>query len=328
MAWVQFFVSAAAIVFVASKMTQYAHVIAVRTRLGGMFVGTLLVASATSMPEIITNVSSVRLGAPNLAAGDLFGSGMFNMLILALLDVVHFRERILRQVAVSHALTAALATLLTGMAALFVLARIPWRIGWMGLDSLSLIVIYVGGMWVIQKEGRRLGAPDGVELDVPGVGLTHAIVGFLVSAVILAFISPWLVRAAKEIAHITGLGTGFVGVTLFAFVTSLPEVVTMLVSVRLRAFDMTVGDLFGSNIFNMLALAVTDGFYDQGLLFSDIDANFALAGLLVVLVINLALVGNLARLRQRLWFIEVDALLIILSFVGGMLLLYQRGVGI
>jgi len=328
MAWVQFFVSAAAIVFVASKMTQYAHVIAVRTRLGGMFVGTLLVASATSMPEIITNVSSVRLGAPNLAAGDLFGSGMFNMLILALLDVVHFRERILRQVAVSHALTAALATLLTGMAALFVLARIPWRIGWMGLDSLSLIVIYVGGMWIIQKEGRRLGAPDGVELDVPGVGLTHAIVGFLVSAVILAFISPWLVRAAKEIAHITGLGTGFVGVTLFAFVTSLPEVVTMLVSVRLRAFDMTVGDLFGSNIFNMLALAVTDGFYDQGLLFSDIDANFALAGLLVVLVINLALVGNLARLRQRLWFIEVDALLIILSFVGGMLLLYQRGVGI
>jgi cation:H+ antiporter len=327
MAWVQFSLSAAAVIFVASKMTQYAHVIAVRTRLGGMFVGTLLVAAATSAPEIITNVSSVRLGALNLAAGDLFGSGMFNMLILALLDVVHFRKRILRRVAVSHALTAALATLLTGMAALFVLARIPWRIGWLGLDSLSLIVIYVGGVWLIQKEGRQHGIPVGVELDVPGLGLTHAIIGFVASAVVLAIISPWLVRAAKEIALITGLGTGFVGVTLFAFVTSLPEVVTMLVSVRLGAFDMTVGDLFGSNIFNMLALAITDGFYVQGLLFSDIDANFALAGLLVVLLINLALVGNLARLERRLWFVELDALLIILSFIGGMLLLYQRGIG-
>lgn len=328
MVWIQFFVSAALIVFVASKMTQYAHVIAVRTRLGGMFVGTLLVAVATSAPEIITNISSVRLGVPNLAAGDLFGSGMFNMFILALLDVVHFRQRILRRVALSHALTAALATLLTGMAALFVLARIPWRIGWLGLDSLALIVIYIGGIWLIQKEGRQHNVPTRDELDVPTVGLTYAIVGFIVSAAALTFISPWLVRAAKEIALITGLGTGFVGVTLFAFVTSLPEVVTMLVSARLGAFDMTVGDLFGSNIFNMVALAITDGFYVQGLLFSDINANFALAGLLVVLLINLALVGNLARLERRLWFVELDALLIILSFIGGMLLLYQHGVGI
>ena len=328
MAWVQFFLSAAAIVFVATKMTQYAHVIAVRTRLGGMFVGTLLVAAATSAPEIITNVSSVRLGVPNLAAGDLFGSGMFNMLILAVLDVVHFRKRILRGVAIRHALTASLATLLTGMAALFVLARIPWRIGWLGLDSLALIVIYIGGVWLIQRESRRHVTPVQVELDVPGIGLTHAIIGFAVSVVVLAFISPWLVRAAKEIALITGLGTGFVGVTLFAFVTSLPEVVTMLVSARLGAFDMTVGDLFGSNIFNILALAITDGFYVQGLFFSDIDVNFALVGLLVVLLINLALVGNLARLERRLWFVELDALLIILSFIGGILLLYQRGVGI
>jgi len=327
MDWAQFFLSAAAIVFVASQMTKYAHVIAVRTRLGGMFVGTLLVATATSSPEIITNVSSVRLGVPNLAAGDLFGSCMFNMLILALLDVVHFRERILRRVAISHALTAALATLLAGMAALFVLARIPWRIGWLGLDSLSLIVIYIGGMWLIQRESRRHGTPVGIELDVPGIRLTHAIIGFVVCVVALAFISPWLVRAAKQIALITGLGTGFVGVTLFAFVTSLPEVVTMLVSVRLGAFDMTVGDLFGSNIFNMLALAITDGFYVQGLFFSDINANFALAGLIVVLLINLALVGNLARLERRIWFVELDALLIILSFIGGMILLYQRGVG-
>ncbi len=327
MAWVQFALSAAVIAFVAFKMTQYANVIAVRTRLGGMFVGTILLAAGTSAPEIITNASSVRLGVPNLAAGDLFGSCMFNMLILALLSVVCTRTRILRQVSTSHALTASLATLLTGMAALFVLARIPWRIGWLGLDSLSMILVYGGGIWLIRQENRRSGAPVGIELDVPGIGLKHASLGFVVSLAVLVAASPWLVRAAKEIALITGLGTGLVGVTLFAFVTSLPEIVAVLVAVRLGAYDMAVGNLFGSNVFNMLAMGITDGFYTQGLFFSDIDANFALAGLIVLVLINLALVGNLARPEQKLWFVEPDALLIILTFVGGLLLLYHRGVG-
>ena len=327
MAWIQFVLSAAAIVFVAFKMTQYADVITARTRLSGMFIGTLLLAAGTSAPEIITNISSVRLGLPNLAAGDLFGSGMFNMLILALLDMIYFRVRILRRVAMNHALTASLATLLTGMAALFVFARIPWHIGWLGMDSLFLILVYVGGMWLIWQESRHGGAPVGVELDVPGIGLRHAVAGFVVSMAALVVISPWLVLAAKEIALITGLGTGLVGITLFAFVTSLPEMVAVLVAVRLGAFDMAVGNLFGSNVFNMLALGITDGFYVQGLLFSDINPNFAIAGLIVLLLINLGLIGNLARLERKLWFLELDALLIILTFLGGMLLLYRHGVG-
>ncbi len=327
MAWIQFALGAAVIVFAAFKMTQYANAIAVRTRLGGMFIGTLLLAAGTSAPELITNASSVRLGMPNLAAGDLFGSSMFNMLILALLDIACFRTRLLRRVTVSHALTASLATLMTGMAVLFVLARIPWRIGWLGADSLSLILVYGGGMWIIQQKSRRSGAPVGVELDVPGVGLTHAIIGFVVSMGVLVIASPWLVRAAKEIALITGLGTGLVGLTLFAFVTSLPEVVAVLVAVRLGAFDMAVGNLFGSNVFNMMAMGITDGFYAQGLLFSDINANFALAGLVALLLVNLGLIGNLARLERRLWVVGVDALLIILTFIGGLFLLYHAGVG-
>ncbi len=229
--------------------------------------------------------------------------------------------------AMNHALTASVATLLTGMAAFFVFARIPWHIGWLGVDSLLLILVYMGGMWLIWQESRHSGAPVGVELDVPSIGLRHAVAGFVVSMAALVVISPWLVLAAKEIALITGLGTGLVGMTLFAFVTSIPEMVAVLVAVRLGAFDMAVGNLFGSNVFNMLALGITDGFYVQGLLFSDINTNFTIAGLIVLLLINLGLIGNLARLERKLWFIELDALLIILTFVGGILLLFRHGVG-
>ncbi len=101
----------------------------------------------------------------------------------------------------------------------------------------------------------------------------------------------------------------------------------MLVAARLGAFDMAVGNLFGSNVFNMLALGITDGFYVQGLLFTDINTNFTIAGLIVLLLINLGLIGNLAHLKRKLWFLELDALLIILTFVGGFLILYRHGVG-
>lgn len=328
MAWIQFGLSAAAIVFVAFKMTQYADVIAARTRLSGMFIGVLLLAAGTSAPEIITNISSVRLGLPNLAAGDLFGSSMFNMLILALLSIVFFQKRILRLVTMNHALTASIAILLTGMAALFVFLRMPWHIGWLGLDSLLLILVYMGGMWLIWQQSRHSGDMGVVELDVPGIGLKHAVVGFVVSIAALIIISPWLVLAAKDIAIITGLGTGLVGLTLFAFVTSLPEMVVVLVAVRLGAHDMAVGNLVGSNVFNMLALGITDLFYTQGIFFSDINSNFVIAGLIVLLLINLAQIGNLSHLERKLWFIELDALLIIVTFVGGLLLLYRYGVGV
>src|SRR3972149_6447591 len=85
MAWLIFLASSAAIVVAAIKLAQYGDVIAVRTRLGGMFVGALLLAGATSLPELVTAVSSIQQSVPNLAAGNFFGSNMFNMFLLAVL---------------------------------------------------------------------------------------------------------------------------------------------------------------------------------------------------------------------------------------------------
>jgi cation:H+ antiporter len=79
MIWAQFVVSAALIVVAAMQLAKYGDIIAIRTRMGGMFIGVLLLAGATSLPELLTTISSVNQGVPNLAAGNLFGSNMFNM---------------------------------------------------------------------------------------------------------------------------------------------------------------------------------------------------------------------------------------------------------
>ncbi|MCU0522844.1 MAG: sodium:calcium antiporter [Anaerolineae bacterium] len=330
MPWLTFVLSAAVIVFAASQLARYGDVIAVRTRLGGMFIGTLLLAGATSLPEFLTAINSVRQGVPNLTAGDFFGSCMFNMLLLAILDAVFRQQRILRQVALTHALTAALAALLLGLVVFFMMADISWSIGWVGVDSIVIILTYVGGVRLIQLQGMRSGtaiAEPEVAVQAGTLGLGRAVVGFVGAAIVLALAVPYMVSSSAHIAEITGLGTGIVGVVLVAFVTSLPETVATLMAVRMGAFDLAVGNLFGSNVFNIFALAMVDLFYRDGRFLQVIDPGFALAGLLGLLMVCLGLIGNLARLERRVLFIEVDALFLIIVYIVGIYLLYARGIG-
>jgi cation:H+ antiporter len=327
MAWLIFLASSTILVLAAVKLAQYGDVIAVRTRLGGMFVGVLLLAGATSLPELLTTINSFSQDVPELAAGNMLGSNMFNMLLLAVLDLVNQNARILRRVAMTHALTAALACAMIGLAVFFILADIPLRIGWMGVDSLVLIAVYVGGIRLIQENGQASSTAVELPAGRPVMPLWRAGLGFVAATGVLVAITPWLVRSSTEIAEITGLGTGFVGTTLLAMVTSLPETVAVITAARLGAYDMAVGNLFGSNVFNMLALGVSDLFYTPGRFLGTIDPAFALVGLLGLLLTILALIGNIARVERRLGFVEADALLILLVYLGGMYFLYARGVG-
>lgn len=331
MAWLVFVASSAVVVLAAVKLARYGDVIAVRTRLGGMFIGVLLLASATSLPELVTAISSLHQHVPDLAAGNFFGSNMFNMFLLAVLDLVGQQERILRKVAFTHALTAALATSLIGLAVFFILYDLPWQLGWVGADSLVILLVYVGGIRLIQTQGQQSGAavaPSPPAASGHTMSLKWALIGFGIATAVLILAVPYLVSSSAEIARITGLGTGFIGIALVAAVTSLPELVAALAAVRLGAFDMAVGNLFGSNVFNMFALALVDVFYTPGRFLATIDPAFAVAGLLGLLLTNLALIGNLARLERRFLFVELDALFLIVVYLGGLFLLYTRGIGL
>ncbi len=327
MAWIIFVASSAILVVAAVKMAQYGDVIAVRTRLGGMFIGVLLLAGATSLPELLTMINSFKQAVPGLAAGSMFGSTMFNMFLLAVLDLVNQQARILRRVAMTHALTAALGSVMITLSIFFILGDIHVQIGWMGMDSLTLVVVYAGGIRLIQQNGQASATAVELPQEKPVMPLWRALLGFAAATGVLVLVTPHLVRASNDIAVMTGLGAGFVGTSLLALVTSLPETVAVVAAARLGAYDMAVGNLFGSNVFNMFALGLADLFYTPGRFLGSIDPAFALVGMLGLLLTNLALVGNIARVERRLGFVEADALLILLVYFGGMFFLYMRGIG-
>jgi cation:H+ antiporter len=292
-----------------------------------MFVGTLLLAGATSLPELLTTISAINQGVPNLAAGNLLGSNMFNMFLLAVLDLLHRRERLLRKAALKFALSGSLAVFIIGLVVFFAMANIETSIGWVGIDALVIILTYVVAIRLIQTNQTHPGV-HAAEVAIPQgtPSLARGLVGFLLAGAALVLVTPLMVSSSAAIADITGLGATFIGTTLVAVVTSLPEMVTTIAAVKIGADDMAIGNLFGSNLFNMFALGLTDLFYLQGRFLGIIDPAFLVIGMLGLLMTGMGLIGNLARLERRVLFVELDALLLMFMYGGGLYFLYARGI--
>ncbi len=108
MIWVQFIISSIVLIIAASKLAQYGDIIAIRTKLGGMIIGTFLLAGATSLPEFLTIINSINQNVVDLSVGNLFGSNMFNMFMLAVLDILFYKQHILHKAANKHALNGSL----------------------------------------------------------------------------------------------------------------------------------------------------------------------------------------------------------------------------
>jgi cation:H+ antiporter len=328
MIWIQFIISAALVVLAAVKLAEYGDVIAVRTKLGRAFIGVILMAGATSLPEFLTAINSIRLGIPDLSGGNIFGANMYNMLLLAFISVLGWRERALRLVVRRHGLTGGGAILMITLATFFVYTNLDIKIVWVGLDSLILIATYF--ILVRLLRVSTVGGDEGVEeeIDESLPSLRRSVIWFGGAALLLVIVMPWLVGSANEIAIMTGVGEGFVGVALVAFVSTMPELVATITAVRMKVYDLAIGNLFGSNMFNMFALGAVDFLFTEGRFLGKISAEFVLVGFIGLLMNVMALIGNQSRIRRKLlFFLELDAAALVLVFVAGMVLIYNRGLG-
>ncbi|MBI9047793.1 MAG: sodium:calcium antiporter [Anaerolineaceae bacterium] len=326
--WLKFAFSAAILVVAAIKLAEYGDVIAVRTKISGMFIGLILLAGATSLPEFLTTINSISIGEPDLAAGNMFGSNMVNMLLLGLTDLMSRTTRVLRKVAHRHALSGAISVFLIGLATFFIMADIETKIGWVGIDSLIILSAYIIGMRIIQHSANPAPVRDDQPISSDFPSLKKGIIGFSIATLALVLIMPLLVSTSNEIATLTGLGTGFIGTALVALITSLPELVTTITAIRLGVFDLAIGNLFGSNMFNIFSLALADFFMTEGRFLGTISQDFVMVGLIGLIMTGMALIGNLAKIERKIFFIEIDAVLLIIVYFLGMFLIFSKGIGV
>ena len=326
--WVTFVLSAVLIVVSAMQLAKYGDVIAARTKLGGMFIGVLLLAGATSLPELLTSINSIRMGSPELSAGNFFGSSAFNMFILAILDLLGRNQRILRTSQGKHLVSGGFAVFISTLV-LFCLVANPTitemniNIGWVGIDSILIMAFYILAIYKIQQSEQDNVSTEMTEEELAEIpSLKVGLIGFAAAAVVLGIVTPFMVRAADTISEVTGLGASFVGSSLVALVTSLPEMVTSISAISIGAADMALGNLFGSNMFNMFGIGIADVFYTKGRFLSTVDTSFVVVGMLGVLMTAFGLLGNIVRFKRIGKIMDTDSIIMTIMYISGMYLLF------
>ena len=133
----------------------------------------------------------------------------------------------------------------------------------------------------------------------------------------------WRMRQG-EIAEISGLGNSFVGTTFVAFSTSLPELVASLTALRMGAHDLAIGNIFGSNAFNMLLLLPLDLVHD-GPILRDVSKGHAITCVAAVIATMIVVLGQLYHVESRKRFVEPDASLVLIVVFGSLWLIYRMG---
>jgi cation:H+ antiporter len=313
-----FLVAAAALILAGTWLARAADSIAERTGVGRVWVGTILLAAATSLPELASDIAAIRQGNPDLAAGDLFGSSMANMLILGLLDLTSPRRRVLRQVSVQHAMSASLAIVLTAIAGAAILARQHPSFLGLGLFSVTLLVVYLGGARFAWSRRSREAGPRAARPR----GLLRPALTFAGAAAVIAVAAPTFASSAASLAASTGAGQTFLGGWLLGLTTSAPELIASLASVRMGAFDLAVGNLFGSNALNMALFVALDVANGGSPVFAILDPAHALTAILAILLTGVGLNAVLERGERRSLPVDPAAVGILLAYVAGISLLF------
>ncbi len=314
-----------ALLMVVSAGTLLARVgdqIAEHTGLGRMFVGALLVAFATSLPELATDLTAAVAEAPDLALGDLFGSSMANMAILAIVDL-RYRGTVLPTVELGHSRIAAIAIGMTAIAVMGMSTHPGIDVFNVGITSIGLFVGYVAALaWF-----RRV-PPIGVAATVPTpfhrtssltqmwAGLGRQLRLFAGAAAVLLIAAPTLTLATEELSHRSGISQGLLGVSLLATTTSLPELAASLAAVRIGAHDLAVGNLLGSNAANMAMIVFVDAAYRPGPILAAVSDVHAVAGTGAILLMALALASIVSGRANRAQRLEPDSIMLLVAYVG------------
>ncbi len=325
MIWLQFLATALVIVFAGVRLARYGDVLGEKSGLGRSWIGVVLLAATTSLPELFTGFGATALAnLPDIAVGDVLGSCMFNLLILSLMDAVQ-PEPLSTRAHQGHALSIGFGLLLIGIAGLGLLGspRLP-AIGWIGMYTPALIAVYFVSMRLIfaHEQHRRIREAQEVaqELQYAGIPLRMAVVRYTVAAMLVVGAALWLPRLGAEVARQTGLGEAFVGSLFIAITTSLPEIVVSLAAVRIGAIDLGIGNVLGSNLFNLLILGLDDVFFRQGPLLTAADPSHGIAVLAVVAMNALFLIGLTYRVMTKRFAIAWDT--------GAMAAVYVAAVGL
>lgn len=340
-----FGVAAGIVWFLGIRISLYVDGIADRTGLGQAFLGALLLAAATSSPELSTIITASASGNAPLAVNNLFGGIALQTAVLAVIDLIVMRGALSfftpKPVLL---LSGILLVALLAFTLMGITAGASIGIAGVGLSSIVLLVLYFGSLFLINRyeknqEWKPANPPTEKELKEnkeeerrerreaqrkkrESIPTWRLVLFFLGSTALILMSGVILTKTSEAMAEQTGLGASFVGVTLLALATSLPEVSTTLTSARIGNYDVAFANIFGSNAFLIGLIFVGDLFYAGDPILSTIDRSGTFAVQLGIVVTTIYLAGLVERDDRTIFRLGIDSAMVLALYFGGLVVLY------
>lgn len=322
-----FIVCAGIVFFAGTKLSYYGDMLAALTGLGQAWIGMILLATVTSLPELMAGVSSsVIIESADLAVGDILGSCAFNLGILSLLDVFTPKDRpLFTSLSQSHILAAAFGMILIVLAGLGLFLEDDLILTpSIGLTGIAFLLVYFFSIKTIYKYQRTFQKPGDRHAGAAGVlSLKQVALRFTAFALIIVLAALSLPYFADRIAGHTGLAESFVGTLFLAISTSLPEIAVSIAAVRMGSLDLAVGNLFGSNMFNISILFLDDLLYTKGYLLKDASEVNLVSVFFIILMTLVSVIGLIFPITRKRIVMAWDTLVIFLLYVVNIFLLFH-----
>jgi cation:H+ antiporter len=322
------FIICALIIFTAGKrLSHYGDLLAELTGMGKAWIGLILMAAITSLPELMVGISSaVIVQSADLAVGDIIGSCAFNLGILSMMDLFTPKDRpLFSHVSKSHILAAAFGVILMALVGLnLYLDKDIVIASFIGLTSISFLIVYLAAVKSIfsYQQNNVITEQPVHEKSNTTLTLNQVVLRYAFFALIIILTALALPFFAEHIAEASGLGKSFVGTLFLAASTSLPEIAVSLAAIRMGSVDMAVGNLLGSNLFNIVILFLDDLFYTKGHLMKDASDVNLLSVFFVIMMTGIAITGFIFPSQKKKFIMAWDTLTICSLYVLNMVLLF------
>ncbi len=263
--YILYVAAAAVVVVLAVNASRYANMLDRNSKLPGAFIGAVILAAITSLPEFFTSISSVTLfDMKDFPVGNVLGSNIFNLSVMSLVILVYSKKFSKARLSRVYSRIAVIVIIMYALAGIGFIAGDRLTLAHFGAASLLIALLYIAGakyaamaddITADESALKYVASIDKGLSNRQALGRLIATAGFLVIA------SGVVTYAAGNLTVAWGLSNGFAGAVFLGIATSIPEVTSVITLFRVKNFDIAVGGIIGSSMFNFLILAVTDAVY-------------------------------------------------------------------
>lgn len=268
-------VCALLVILLSMKLSDYVDLLDKKTNLSGAFLGGVMLAAVTSLPEMFTSISSVVfLNEPEMVVGNILGSNLFNVAALSTVSLIGFRTVLHTQVARSHSKTVIFSLLIYALLTMVALELFHIYFAGFNIASFLIIALYALGV-------KSLSADEGIaENEDSRSDLTprQILVRFALLSLLLVAASIAITFITDRINERYQLGASFAGAVFLGVATSLPELVSTIQLIRLNNYNAACGNILGSNLFNFIILSISDFLYTAGTIYIFDYQSYVLLG--------------------------------------------------